>query len=96
MANQTKTVMVTTKHRGVFAGRVPIDQDMDAETLSLSEARMAVKFGTTRGVLELASTGPTKQSRISTAADIPSLRDVTAIFNVTDEAWTQWEAEPWG
>ena len=87
-----KNVMVTTKHRGVFAGQVPEDQDMNAEVIELKNARMAIYWGTTKGVMELAETGPTEKSKISAKADIPSLRDITAIFNVTDEAWQKWNA----
>jgi len=86
-----KPVMVTTKHRGVFAGLVPEDADLTAPTLSLKEARMAIRFGTTKGVLQLAETGPTCNSKISAPADIPVLHDITAVFAVTPSAWEKWE-----
>jgi len=85
-----KPVMVTTAHRGVFAGLVPDNQDMVARTVRLEDARMAIYWGTTRGVMELADTGPTEESRISAPATIEALHDVTAIFAVTDEAWAKW------
>lgn len=85
-----KTIMVTTEHRGVFAGLVPDDQDMTARTMALKDARMAIYWGTTKGVHELANTGPTDKSRISAPADIPALHDITAVFTVTDAAWEQW------
>ena len=87
-----KAVMVTTKHRGVFAGLVPADADLTTPTLSLKSARMAIRFGTTKGVQELAETGPTGKSKISAPSDIPVLHDVTAVFNVTEAAWAKWEA----
>ncbi len=87
-----KPVMVTTKHRGVFGGLVPDDQDMNAEIIELKEARMAIRFGTTEGLHQLAETGPTGDSKISAPADIPSLRDITAIFTITDEAWKKWRS----
>jgi len=83
-------VLVTTKHRGVFAGLVPPDHDMAARDFPLKSARMAIRFGTTRGVMQLAETGPTDKSRISAAADVPMLHDVTAIFAITPEAWAKW------
>ena len=86
----TKAVLVTTQHRGVFAGLVPADQDMTARTMALSAAKMAIYWGTTKGVMQLAETGPTSKSRISAAADIPALHDVTAIFTITDKAWAKW------
>jgi hypothetical protein len=87
-----KPVLVTTAHRGVFAGLVPVEQDMNARTLALTNAKMAISWGTTRGVMELAQTGPTSKSRISAPADIPALHDVTAIFAITTEAWEKWGA----
>ncbi|XBQ15834.1 MAG: hypothetical protein ABL308_12855 [Oceanicaulis sp.] len=87
-----KPVMVTTKHRGVFAGLVPDDADLAQPTLALKSARMAIKFGTTRGVQQLAESGPTGNSKISAPADIPVLHDVTAVFAVTEAAWAKWEA----
>ena len=87
-----KPVLVTTQHRGVFAGLVPDDQDMTARTLALQSARMAIYWGTTRGVMQLAETGPTEKSRISASADIPALHDVTAIFDITEGAWIKWTA----
>jgi hypothetical protein len=87
----TKPVLVTTAHRGVFAGLVPTDQDMCAETITLTDARMAIYWGTTKGVLQLADTGPTKTSRISAPAPIVvGLRAVTLIADVTPEAWAAW------
>lgn len=84
--------IVTTKHRGVFAGEIDDAQDLKATSIPLRGARMAIRFGTTRGLLELAETGPTKDSRISAPADIPMLHDVTAIFAITDQAWAKWQA----
>ena len=86
-----KPVLVTTLHRGVFAGLIGDEQDLAARSMPLSEARMAIYWGTTRGVMELAETGPTKISKISAVADIPMLHDVTAIFTITEEAWRQWQ-----
>ena len=87
-----KPVLVTTQHRGVFAGLVPIDQDMFSRSLALKDAKMAIYWGTTKGVMQLASTGPTSSSKISAPADIPALQDITAIFDVTPEAWATWQA----
>lgn len=87
-----KPVLVTTQHRGVFAGLVPDDQDMNVRTIALKNARMAIYFGTTKGVLELAHTGPTAKSRISAPADIPALHDITAIADITEEAWAKWNS----
>jgi len=86
-----RAVLVTTQHRGVFAGLIEDDQDISAKAMPLKNARMAIRFGTTRGVMELAETGPTKESLISAPADIPMLHDITALFDITDEAWQSWQ-----
>ena len=86
-----KHILVTTKHRGVFAGEITDDQDLSAERMPLKNARMAIRFGTTRGVMELAETGPTNKSLISARADVPMLHDITALFLITPEAWRKWQ-----
>ena len=85
-------VLITTKHRGVFAGLIPKDQDLSATSMALREARMAIYWGTTKGLMELCATGPTAASRISAPADIPVLHDITAVFDITPEAWAKWLA----
>lgn len=87
-----RSILVTTKHRGVFGGLVPDDQDLTASTMSLKEARMAIRWGTTNGLLQLADTGPTSKSKISAPADIPVLHDITAVFEIKDDAWKAWVA----
>jgi hypothetical protein len=92
MDNAMKPILVTTKHRGVFAGLVPDDQDMTDRTLALKEARMAIRWGTTKGVAELAQTGPTANSKIGAPADLPALHDVTAIWDISEAAWEKWRS----
>ncbi|WHZ35731.1 hypothetical protein [Sagittula sp. MA-2] len=87
-----KPVLITTQHRGVFAGLVPEDQDMTARSMPLKSARMAIYWGTTKGVMQLAETGPTAKSRISATADVPMLNDITAIFDITEKAWDAWKS----
>lgn len=86
-------VLVTTKHRGVFCGQIAATQDLTQTAFPMKNARMAIYWGTTRGVMELAESGPTKSSKISAPADIPMLHDVTAVFQVTDEAWQKWQSK---
>lgn len=87
-----KPVMITTAHRGVFAGLIEDDQDLTAKAMPLKAAKMAIYFGTTKGVMQLAETGPTSNSRISAPADIPMLHDITGIFEITPEAWKAWQS----
>lgn len=86
-----KPVLVTTAHRGVFCGLIDDDQDLTAKAMPLKQARMAIYFGTSKGVMELAETGPTPSSRIGAPADVPMLHDITAVFAVTPEAWEKWQ-----
>lgn len=86
--NQARPVIVCTEFRGVFFGYA---KDTSGDTIKLEKARMAVYFGTTRGVLQLAETGPTSNSKISATADI-EVRKVTAVFEVTPDAEKAWIA----
>ena len=83
-----RPVIVCTEHRGVFFGYA---SETSGSEIKLQRARMAISFGTTRGVMELAETGPTRNSKISARADI-DVRKVTAVFEVTDAARDAWEA----
>jgi len=83
-----RPVIVCTEHRGVFFGYAT---DTSGNEINLRAARMAIAFGTTRGVMQLAETGPTSSSKISARADI-DVRKVTAVFEVTDAAAKEWEA----
>lgn len=83
-----RAVIVTTEHRGVFFGYAT---DTKGDVIQLRSARMAISFGTTRGLLELAETGPTSRSKISARADM-EVRKITAVFEVATAAVTAWEA----
>lgn len=87
-ATDGRPVIVCTEHRGVFFGYA---QDTRGTAVDLKRARMAIAFGTTRGVMELAETGPTSRSKISARADI-EVRKITAVFEVTPVATEAWEA----
>jgi len=80
-------VLITTSHRGVFAGLIPVDQDINARTMALKNAKMLIHWGTTKGLMQLCETGPTAKSRVSAPADIHALHDITAVFAVTPAAW---------
>lgn len=82
-------VLVTTKHRGVFAGFLV--EDKSPNSVSLADARCAIRFGTTQGFMQLAETGPTKNSRIGAKAPHVRLFDITSITQITEEAKSKWE-----
>ena len=83
----SRPVIVCTEHRGVFFGYA---DDTSGNTIKLERARMAIRFGTTRGLVELAETGPTNSSKVSARADV-DIRKVTAVFEVTPAAVEKWE-----
>jgi len=83
-----RPVIVCTTHRGVFFGMA---DKTDGDVIQLKDARMAIYWGTTRGVMELAETGPTSKSKISAKADI-EVRSITAVFEVTPVAQAAWES----
>ena len=82
-----RPVIVCTSHKGVFYG---LAGDTSGDIIHLKQAKMAIYWGTTRGVMELANTGPTSKSKISLPADI-EVRSVTAVFEVTAAAASAWE-----
>jgi hypothetical protein len=83
-----RPVIVCTEYKGVFFGYAT---DTSSDVINLKDCRMAIYWGTTRGVMELAHTGPTASSKISAKADI-EVRKITAIFEVTDAAEAKWRA----
>lgn len=88
-----KAILVTTEWRGVFFALVADDADLTQRTLTnLTGVRMAIYWGTTRGVSELAHTGPTATSRISAPSDWPTMHGVTGVQSVTEEARAKWLA----
>lgn len=89
--------LITTdsSKRGVFMGFID-PKDADKETLVAEEVRMAVMWSAdVKGVVGLASTGPTKGCRISKAAPKATIKGVTAVLQLTEEAVVAWRKEPW-
>jgi len=83
-----RPVIITTEYRGVFFGYAT---DTTKDVIHLTGARMAIYWGTTRGIVQLAESGPTSSSKISARADL-EVRKVTAVFEVTEAATKAWEA----
>lgn len=90
-------VLITTdsSKRGVFMGFID-PKDAGNETIEASEVRMAVYWSASvRGVVGLAAIGPDKDCRISGAAKKATLKGVTAVLEITDDALKAWRKEPW-
>lgn len=89
--------LITTdsSKRGVFMGFID-PEDADKETIIADEVRMAVYWSKdVRGVVGLAAKGPTKNCRITAAAKKATLKGVTAVLEITNEALEAWRKEPW-
>lgn len=97
MASNKKTngeryVLVTTEHRGVFAG---FASDTSGDTIKLRAGRNCIYWSASlKGFLGLASQGPDSSCKIGPAADI-ELRKITSVVEVTTEAQAKWETAPW-
>lgn len=91
-------VLITTDStkRGVFMGFID-PKDAGNENIEAEEVRMAVYWSAdVRGVIGLASKGPSKTCKISQAAKKATIKGVTATMELTDEALAAWRKEPWG
>lgn len=89
-----KNVLITTQHRGVFFAQVEDGADITAHTLTnLKNCRMAIYWGTSYGVMQLAQEGPNSNSKIGAPAEVDVLHDVTAVFSVTEKAAEKWLAK---
>lgn len=93
MSDKTERyVLVTTAHRGVFAGYAT---ETAGPTIKLRRARNCLYWGTeTRGFLGLAATGPGKTARVGPPADI-ELRDITCVAECSAKAIDAWEKATW-
>lgn len=100
MPKQTNkvAVLITTDStkRGVFMGYIDL-ADAEKENIVAEEVRMAVYWSEDmKGVLGLASTGPSSSCRISKAVPKALIKGVTAVISLTDDAVKAWKKEPWG
>ena len=95
MSAKERYVLVTTAHRGVFAGYVNGSYKPGAAIIHLRAARNVVYWpAEQRGFLGLASDGPKNGARIGPPADI-ELRDITCVAECTAEAEAAFAKSPW-
>lgn len=91
-------VLITTdsSKRGVFSGLIS-PEDVGKELLTVEEMRMCVFWSSDmKGVLGLASMGPSSSCRISKAVKKATISGVTAVVELSPEAFKKWQKEPWG
>lgn len=89
-----KPVLVTTAHRLVLFGYLVHRDDgaADGPTVTLRNARCAIRWSTTGGFLELAERGPNARSLIGARAPQIELRKVTSVTECTSRAVDAWES----
>lgn len=93
MKKKLVPLLVTTEHKGVFFGW---GVESDAPTIRLEKAQMCVYWSSEcKGVLGLATNGPTENCKVGPAVPAITLRGVTSVTVVTDAAVAMWEAKPW-
>ncbi len=86
-------LLVTTAHKGVFFG---YGERTDAATITLERAKMCVYWSAdVKGVLGLANGGPTQSCRITPSVSKITLRDVTAIVEISPAAEESWLKNIW-
>jgi hypothetical protein len=93
MKSKPIPLIVTTEHRGVFFGYGQVTTE---KTIRLTDVQMCVYWSSDlKGVLGLASVGPTKQCKIGPPAPAMTLQGVTSIIEVSSEAEAKWKTQPW-
>lgn len=90
---ELRPVIVCTTHRGVFYGLTDKTNEeiLKDDIVHLTGCMMAIYWGTSRGVMQLAATGPTATTKASLRADI-TVKSITSVFNVSEEANQKWSS----
>ena len=82
-------ILITTQHRGVFVARALESTDFTAKILTdLKDVRMVIKWRNGKGVQGIAEDGP-KNCQLSSTTPARVIHDVTAIFDIKEEAAKQ-------
>ena len=95
--NNKIAVLITTdsSKRGVFMGFID-PKDVNNENITAEEVRMAVYWSSdVKGVLGLASTGPSKTCKITAAVPKALIKGVTCVMELTDVAVKNWRKDYW-
>jgi hypothetical protein len=88
---EKQMVLVTTERKGVFVGYLE-SYDVDRRIAILTDVVMAIRWGTTNGLLELTDTGPTSSSKISAVCPRARLELCECVLDVSEEAERSWLA----
>ena len=89
-ATTVRPVLVTTAHRGVFAGILAEDTNFP-KSITLTDARNCLFWHQDiGGFLGLASVGPNSQCKIGAVAPRLILVDITSMADIAPAAWQAW------
>ena len=84
-------LVVTTVHKGVFFGLGKLTTN---KTILLEECQMCVYWSSDiKGVVGLASTGPSKSCKIGPPAPAITLQDITSVMECSEQAATAWKSQ---
>lgn len=83
-------VLLCTEYKGVFFGYAGWTH---GDRMLLHSGRMAIQFGTTAGLVQLAERGPGPNSHIGSRGQL-DVRAVTLVCDVTPAGVAAWEAAP--
>jgi len=86
----TRPVVVATQYNGVYAGLIEDGASTTDTFLQLTNARQAKHWGTT-SFADLRDNGPSIGSNLTDPVDFIILSNVTAVFDLSAEAWAKWE-----
>ena len=89
-----KSVLITTKYRGVFFGTVTSDKKLPQE-ITLKDARNCLYWSKdVGGFLGLATYGPTSTCKIGAIVSEITLYDITSVTEVEKDATKKWREAP--
>lgn len=92
-----RPVMILDTHRGIYYGYLVWESE-DQSRVKLERARHCFYFaasGNDKGVYSLATVGPCNGSKIGPRVTM-TIRDVSKIVDVTEEAAASWNSAKWG
>jgi hypothetical protein len=94
MPKKKRFVVVCTDKRGVFGG---YSTDTTGDPIILTDAQMCVYWSAdVRGVMGLASSGPSNSCSVTHQIPSIELRGITAVMETTKAAEAAWRSCPWG
>ena len=82
---ELRPVIVCTDYKGVFFGYAA---DTTGDVIHLKDARMAIYWGTTKGIGQLALEGPQSTTKIDEAGTVTVPRTaIIALIDVVEAKW---------